>query len=854
MTEIFFGYIIIATDLVEIEESMKQKFKVTGMTCAACSAGIQKTVGKLKGVKNAEVSLMGESMTVDFDEKAISSADIVSSVEELGYGACEYTAAKSEVKETRVLSSAGEEAKKLKYRFFASLCFLVPLLYFTMGHMLGAPLPAFLKIGSNFALIQLLLTTPVLFINFAFFKSGFKAAIKRVPNMDTLVSLGSAVSYLYSVVVMFLLPQRENSMSFAMNSLFFESAAMVLTLVTLGKWLEARSKKKTGEEVEKLLRLAPDTVTVVRGGEQKKIPLKELRTGDVVVVMQGDSIPADGTVLEGNSFVDKSAITGESLPVEIGVGDFVTSASINKGNVIKIRAEKVGEDTMLSRIVELVRSAGTSKAPIERTVDKIAAIFVPIVLLIAALDFIVWMILWGTDAVGVTFFEVLSMAISVLVISCPCALGLATPVAVMAATGRGASMGVLFKDAEALQKLRGVRYVLLDKTATITEGKPRVTDVLLFNGFTREEVFRVAAGIEKNSNHPLAACVIAQAEEENILPAAAEEFSYESGFGAQAVVEGKKYVIGNEKLLKRTGASTDECAGQENALASQGKTVLFLGCEGRLAAVIAVADTLKKNSKEAIARLKERGVCPVMLTGDSEGAAKAIAAQVGIDEVYPQVLPEDKRNIVLQYKERGMTAMVGDGINDSPALKEADVGIAMGNGTDIAIDSADVVLVNGDLSALENAVGLSRAAVRNIHENLFWAFIYNLICIPIAAGVLYGVGVVLDPMYGAAAMSLSSVFVVGNALRLMRFKSVQKIKNHAENCGKGECKMEKTLMIEGMSCSHCSARVEKALNAVEGVKAHVDLKKKCAYVETDVADDVLVKAVEDAGYSVKKIK
>mgnify|MGYP001625067352 FL=1 len=833
---------------------MKQEFKVTGMTCAACSAGIQKTVGKMKGVRKAEVSLMGEKMQVDYDESSLSSDQIIAAVEDLGYGASVKTGEESAVAEKKApISSAGEEAKKLKHRFLASLCFLVPLLYFTMGHMLGAPLPSFLKIGSNFALVQLLLTTPILFINFAFFRSGAKAAIKRVPNMDTLVSLGSAVSYLYSIVVMFLLPEREDSMQFAMGSLFFESAAMVLTLVTLGKWLEARSKKKTGEEVEKLLRLAPDTVTVERGGERKKIPLKELRVGDIVVVMQGDSIPADGVITEGNSFVDKSAITGESLPVEVGEGDYVTSASINKGNVLCIRAEKVGADTMLSRIVELVRSAGTSKAPIEHTVDKIAAIFVPVVLLIAALDFIVWMILWGTGAVNVTFFQVLSMAISVLVISCPCALGLATPVAVMAATGRGAAMGILFKDAEALQKVRDVKYVLLDKTATITEGKPRVTDVLLYNGYSREQAFSVAAGIEQNSNHPLAASILAQAEEEKIAPVQTQNFSYESGLGAQAEYDGKKYYIGNLKLANRCGISAEECGGRDAALTAQGKTVLYLCCENKLVALIALSDTLKETARAAVQQLKELHIHPVMLTGDSDGAARAIAAQVGIEEVYSQVLPEDKRNIVLKFKEKGLTAMVGDGINDSPALKEADVGIAMGNGTDIAIDSSDVVLVNGQPDALGNAVALSRAAVRNIHENLFWAFIYNLICIPIAAGVLFGVGVVLDPMYGAAAMSLSSVFVVCNALRLMRFKPA-KNKHPAQSCGKGECYMQKTLYIEGMSCAHCSARVEKALNDLEGVKAHVDLKKKTAVVETDVADDVLVKAVEDAGYSVKKIK
>ena len=835
---------------------MKQEFKVTGMTCAACSAGIQKTVGKMNGVRRAEVSLMGEKMQVEFDETVLSSQEIVAAVESLGYGASVRSEG-TDAKIQKIVSAPLPEdaAQKLKHRFFASLCFLVPLLYFTMGHMLGAPLPAFLKNGSNFALVQLLLTTPVLFINFAFFRSGIKAAIKRVPNMDTLVSLGSAVSFLYSVAVMFLLPLREVSMTLAMNSLFFESAAMVLTLVTLGKWLEARSKKKTGEEVEKLLRLAPDTVTVERDGERKKIPLRELCVGDVVVVMQGDSIPADGVVLEGNSFVDKSAITGESLPVEVGAGDFVTSASINKGNVLRIRAEKVGADTMLSRIVELVRTAGTSKAPIERTVDKIAAVFVPVVLLIAALDFIVWMILWGTGAVNVTFFEVLSMAISVLVISCPCALGLATPVAVMAATGRGASMGILFKDAEALQKLRNVRYVLLDKTATITEGKPRVTDVLLFNGSTREEVLAIAAGIEQNSNHPLAASILAQAEEEKILPAKTWNFSYESGLGAQAVCGEKRYFIGNIKLAKRCGVSAADCGGQDDALAAQGKTVLYLCSEeDGLTALIALSDTLKSTARAAVDHLKEQHILPVMLTGDAEGAARAIAKQAGIGEVYAQILPEDKRDIVLKFKEKGMTAMVGDGINDSPALKEADVGIAMGNGTDIAIDSSDVVLVNGQPDALGNAVALSRAAVRNIRENLFWAFIYNLICIPIAAGVLFGLGVVLDPMYGAAAMSLSSVFVVGNALRLMRFKGVQNKNGSAGNCGKGECGMQKTLFIEGMSCPHCSARVEKALNGLEGVTAHVDLKKKRALVETEVEDDVLIKAVEDAGYSVKKIK
>lgn len=838
---------------------MEQHFKVTGMTCAACSAGIQKTVGKMNGVKKAEVSLMGESMAVDFDENTVSAGQIIAAVEGLGYGASiddgsalpqpqENIAEKSE-------SGFAAAAKNLKTRFLASLCFLVPLMYFTMGHMFGAPLPYFWnphESAMNFALVQLILTTPVLFINFAFFRSGVKAAIKRVPNMDTLVSLGSAASYLYSLVVMFIIgvSDGERAADLAMNNLFFESAAMILTLVTLGKWLEARSKKKTGEEVEKLLKLAPDTITVERNGEQVIIPMREMRVDDIVVVKQGDSIPADGQVVFGCSFVDKSAITGESLPVEIGVGDTVTSATVNKGNIIKVRAEKVGEDTVLSKIIKLVKNAGASKAPIEKTVDKIAAVFVPIVLLIALITLVVWIIV-GAVGGDVQISRALNMAISVLVISCPCALGLATPVAVMAATGRGAAMGILFKDAEALQKACGIKNVLLDKTATLTEGKPRVTDILLFNGFDRVAALAVAGGIELNSNHPLAECIVGQAKEEKISFERVTDFIYESGAGASAVCAQGACRIGNQKLMEENAVDLSGCAADAEKLSAQGKTVLYLSVGERIAALIAVADTLKEGSREAVEMLKAEGIRSAMLTGDAAGAAQAIAAEVGISDVYSEVLPEDKLNIVIANKKTGMTAMVGDGINDSPALKEADVGIAMGSGTDVAIDSADVVLVGGDLRALGNAVGLSRATVRNIRENLFWAFIYNIIGIPIAAGALYAVGITLNPMIGAAAMSLSSIFVVGNALRLMRFRPKHKIKAPS---GKGEEKMQKILMIDGMSCGHCSARVENALNAIEGVKATVELKKKRAVVETDVADEILVKAVEDAGYKVVKIK
>ena len=862
---------------------MEQRFKITGMTCAACAAGIQKTVRKLGGVEKADVSLMGECMTVSYDASRITADEICASVVSLGYGASPETGtefAEGGAAKPKAANGFAEDAKRLKIRFIASACFLVPLLYVSMGSMFGAPLPSCFSAHShtmNFAVLELVLTMPILFINAAFFRSGFKAAVKRVPNMDTLVSLGSGVAFLYSLVITFVIGVQTDQMTaheLAMDNLFYESAATVLTLVTLGKWLEARSKRKTGEEVEKLLKMAPDHVTVERNGVQSVVRLQEVVPGDIVVVKQGDSVPVDGVVVYGSSFLDKSAITGESLPVEVQCGDFATSASVNKGNVIKIRAEKVGEDTVLSRIIRMVRAAGTSKAPIEKTVDKIAGIFVPAVILIALADFAVWMILWGTGAVAVTIPEILRMSISVLVISCPCALGLATPIAVMAATGRGASMGILFKDAEALQKAKGIRTVLLDKTATITEGKPKVTDIVLFSDAEEERVLAAAAGVESYSNHPLAACILEYAGERGVAPARTENFSYLPGKGAVAAEEGGEVLyIGNRRLLTEHGISCDAAEGKEQTLAADGKTVLFFAREDSLAALIAIADTLKEGSREAVEGIRSRGMEPVMLTGDAAAPARAIAQEVGIDRVYSEVLPEDKLAAVMENKKNGCTAMVGDGINDSPALKEADIGIAMGNGTDVAIDSADIVLVGGDLRAVNAAFDLSRATVRNIHQNLFWAFIYNLLCIPIAAGVLYPVGVILDPMYGALAMSLSSVFVTLNALRLMRFRprdsqgrKIPKDKTRPRGNGKnregggnnlnngGDSGMTKTLIIEGMSCAHCSARVESALNAVEGVRASVDLRKKRAVCETEVEDAVLIKAVEDAGYKVKKIK
>ena len=838
---------------------MEKKFNITGMTCAACSAGIQKTVGKLKGVEHAEVSLMGECMTVEYDESVIGADDIVAAVVSLGYGASLADGQEQAKREPKTAPFA-DDAHRLKVRFFASLCFLVPLLYCTMAHMFGAPLPRVFDPSvypANFGLVQLLLASPILAINFAFFRSGIRAAVKRVPNMDTLVSLGALVAYGYSIVTLFLLSVWETAAAHerAMSDLFFESAAMVLTLVTLGKWLEARSKRKTGEEVEKLLGLVPASVTVVRDGVQVSVPPDRVAIGDIVLVRQGDSIPVDGVVVEGESFVDKSAITGESLPVEVCVGDFVTSASINRGNFLKVRAEKVGEDTVLSRIVKMVQQAGTTKAPIEKTVDKIAGIFVPVVLLIALVTLAVWIILRACGAADVATSQILRMAISVLVISCPCALGLATPVAVMAATGRGASLGILFKDAEALQKTKSVRTVLLDKTATLTEGKPRVFDCIAY-GRSREEVLAAAAGMETFSNHPLANCLVEYVRAQGVPFAVAQNFAYRAGFGAEASVGSETWRIGNRRWIEGGGAVLPDDAPADAArLESEGKTVLYLSAGNVAVALFGIGDPIKEGSAEAVRDIAARGMTPVMLTGDSRAAARAIAAQAGIEQVKAEVLPEEKLAAVIEYKSEGMTAMVGDGINDSPALKEADVGIAMGNGTDVAIESADVVLVGGDLRALPAAVDLSRAAVRNIHQNLFWAFIYNALCIPIAAGVLYPLGVVLDPMFGALAMSLSSVFVVTNALRLMRFRPRGKqLKINAARWGEGEKTMQKILMIEGMKCEHCSARVEAALNAIKGVQATVELKKKRAIVQTEVSDDVLVHAVEEAGYTVKKIR
>ncbi len=806
---------------------MKEKFSVTGMSCAACSAGIERTLRKKQGIVSADVSLMGECMVVEYDEKSVSREDIIQAVVDLGYGATLF--------DENVLKERKPQPDLLKKRFFLSLLFLIPLMYFSMGGMIHLPQPNEV-IGVT---LQMVFALAVIVIDFKFFTSGTKALLKGVPNMDTLVAMGSAASFLYSFVYTILLYTGEVHHV----HMFYESAAMILTLVTLGKWLEEKSKRKTGDEIEKLIKLMPNTVTVERGDAERKIPFSEICQGDVLIVKQGEYIPVDGKVVEGHGFIDRAAITGESMPVEVQEGDKVTGADIVKSGFFKVLAEKVGAETTLSQIVKMVKEAGASKAPLQKLADKIASVFVPTVTLIALITFVVWW--WLSEDIATAA----NYAICVLVISCPCSLGLATPVAVMAATGRGMALGILYKDAEALQKAKDINCVLLDKTATLTVGEPKVTDFEIFKG-NRKELLKIAYAIESRSNHPIAECVKSFAEAEiGAQTLDISEYFYETGKGAKGVLEGKSYRLGNRRLL---GGIEEKLAYKaEKSYSEQGKTAVFLANDRELLAVFAVADTLKEESKEAIEGLKARHIRVGMLTGDNENVAKAIAQEVGIDDYFAEALPEDKASAVERVRSvGGFVAMVGDGINDSPALKKADVGVAMGNGTDIAIDSADVVLSRGDLKLVSTMVDLSKATVRNIKQNLFWAFFYNCIAIPVAAGVFAFANISLNPMIGAACMSLSSLFVVTNALRLINFGKKKENNNMEKN------NMKKTLSIEGMMCQRCVAHVEKALQGVEGVTVvEVNLKKKTAVVEFDgdVANETLVSAVTEAGYEVKKI-
>lgn len=851
---------------------MKEKFAVTGMTCSACSSHVEKSVSKVAGVKNASVNLLTNSMQVDFDEKSTSTDIIIKAVEDAGYGA--FVAGKNKVQPPSAKDAAGQ----MKKRLIVSVIFLLPLMYLSMGHMiydfLSWPMPNFLMqyfLGPanalTFAFTQLLLLVPIVLANQNYFKNGFKTLFKDSPNMDSLIAIGAGASIVYGIFAIYRIGYGLGYNDLAVvneyrANLYFESAGMILTLITVGKFLEARSKGKTSEAITKLMQLAPKTVTVLRGGAEKIINAEDVMIGDIFIIKPGEAAAVDGTVLEGQSFFDESAITGESVPVGKKKGDKIISASINKSGLIKASAVKVGEDTTIAQIIKLVEEASSSKAPIAKLADKIAGVFVPVVITVAVITGIAWLI--G----GASAEFAISTAIAVLVISCPCALGLATPVAIMTGTGRGAQYGILIKSGEALQTAQSIDTIVLDKTGTITEGKPQVTDIICADGITENELMQIAGSLEKGSEHPLAAAIVHKCTEKNTALLTLTDSTAHFGKGTEGSLNGKKYFAGSEKLLQEKGLTLEnDFQDKAQSLAQQGKTPLFFADEKNILGIIAVADTIKTTSKEAVEKLKSYDIDVIMLTGDSEAAAQAIGNQAGIKHVIAGVLPAEKEaQITALQKEGHKVAMVGDGINDAPALAAADVGIAIGAGTDIAIDSADVVLMKSDLLDAARAVKLSKAVLRNIKENLFWAFFYNVIGIPLAAGVLYLTwGMRLSPMFAAAAMSMSSVCVVTNALRLKGLNLgnaavaavSQPIINSVEK-EKGDNNMKTTtIMIEGMSCGHCTARVQKALESISGVNsAKVSLENKNAVVSCDdsVTADVMKNAVTEAGYDVVSVK
>lgn len=833
---------------------MNKKYKVTGMTCSACSSRVEKCVEKLDGVNNVSVNLLTNSMQVDFDENKLTEEKIANSVIQAGYG-MEIPTGKAEKKEGKE-DVVEKNIESMKKRTIWSFIFLIPLMYVAMGHMIGLPQPSFLTGDANavsFALTQLLLCIPVLYINRAYFERGFRSLIHGAPNMDTLISVGSGASLIYGIFAIYRMgyglgTQNMELVHRYLHDLYFESAVMILALINIGKYLEARSKGKTSEAIQKLIDLAPKTALVERNGQVVEIAAEDVLTGDILQVKPGSSIPADGVVVEGMTSVDEAAITGESMPVEKKEGDTVTAATLNKTGFIRMRAVKVGQDTTFSQIIRLVEEASSSKAPIARMADKIAGIFVPTVMGIALLTGIVWLFM------GAEFEFALSCAIAVLVISCPCALGLATPVAIMVGTGKGAENGILIKSGEALEITHNVQSVVLDKTGTITEGKPVVTDIISF-GMAENEILKIGAALEKKSEHPLAEAVLLKAKGME-LPNA-ENFAAIPGKGIMAKIQGNVYYAGNQKLIKEQGISCEKALSSMEKLSEEGKTPLILADEKQVLGVIGVADVVKPTSAKAIQELKKLGIQVIMLTGDNVRTAKAIQKQLDIDTVIAEVLPQDKEREISRLQEEGKTvAMVGDGLNDAPALARADVGIAIGAGTDVAIESADIVLMKNDLQDVATAIELSKAVIRNIKENLFWAFFYNVCGIPLAAGMLYPVfGLKLSPMFGAAAMSLSSLFVVSNALRLRFFHSLNKGKTQPKTIQeKKEEKNMYTMKIEGMMCPHCQAAVTKALEALEGTKAEVNLEKKEAYVETGLEKEALKKAVEDAGYQVLSVE
>ncbi|MCI9309814.1 MAG: heavy metal translocating P-type ATPase [Lawsonibacter sp.] len=854
----------------------KQKFNITGMTCSACSAHVEKAVNRLEGMKTASVNLLANSMTAEYDEGVLSAEDIIQAVIQSGYGASlpqsagDKTAAPKE-------DGMAQELAGMKRRMVWSFVFLIPLFYISMGHMMGAPLPAFLVGHENavaFGLTQLLLTLPIMYLNDKYYKVGFKTLWNRAPNMDSLIAVGSAAAVVYGVFAIYQMGwglghgDMELVAKYHMD-LYFESAGMILTLITLGKFLETRSKGKTGEAISRLMDLAPKTAHVIRGGVETEIPVEEVQVGDRVVVRPGQSIPVDGVIVEGQSAVDESALTGESLPVDKGPGDKVAAASINKSGSFIFEASRVGEDTTLAQMIRLVEEASASKAPIAKLADKVSGIFVPVVMGIALIAAIAWLI------TGHSATQALTAGVAVLVISCPCALGLATPVAIMVGTGKGAENGILIKSAEALETLHTIDTVVLDKTGTLTQGRPVVTDIIPAPGNSEDGLLCTAFCLEGPSEHPLATAIVEEAERRNIPVTSVGGFTAVHGRGVRASIGSNICFGGNRAMVEEAGIDPGPLASKADELAAEGKTPLYFGDETdkKLLGIIAVADTPKPTSKDAVAAFRELGLEVVMLTGDNRRTAEAIGRELGVTQVIAEVLPQDKERKVAALQEEGKkVAMVGDGINDAPALARAEVGLAIGAGTDVAIESADIVLMKSDLLDVAAAVELSRATIRNIKENLFWAFFYNSLGIPLAAGVFYyALHWQLNPMFAAAAMSLSSVTVVTNALRLRFFKSKFRSDTPAAPACNGTCPLElkentnqggnktmnKTMKIEGMMCAHCTGRVEKALAAIDGVSAvEMSLEGKSATLtlSKDVDNQVLTDAVTQAGYEVVSVQ
>lgn len=860
---------------------MKEKFDVTGMTCSACSSRVEKCVSKLEGIENVSVNLLTNSMQVEYNDTVLSESQIIDAVVKAGYGASpkqEHVQTVAAGKAKVMENPMEKQIQNMKFRLIVSFVFLVPLMYVSMGHMVGLPLPGFLTGIENavsFAFTQLLLCLPIIYVNRKYYIKGFQTLAHLAPNMDSLIAIGSTASLVYGIFAIYRMSYGLGSGNMEVvhlyyHDLYFESAAMILALITVGKYLETRSKGKTSEAITKLMDLAPKTAVVERDGREQEIPVEQVVAGDVVIVRPGQNVPVDGFILEGSTSIDEAAITGESIPVHKQEGDTVIAATMNKTGFVKFKATRVGDDTTFSQIIRLVEEASSSKAPIAKIADKIAGVFVPVVMVIALVTAVVWLLS------GSTFEFALSCAISVLVISCPCALGLATPVAIMVGTGKGAEQGILIKSGEALETAHNLQSVVLDKTGTITQGRPVVTDIHT-EGWTKKEFLALAAGMEVKSEHPLAEAILDYAKKEGISPVQVDSFNSIPGKGLEVSVNGRRYYAGNERLMREKEISLDNCLKLLEVMADEGKTPLIFAEETQVLGVIAVADVVKTTSKEAIKELKDLGIEVVMLTGDNRRTAEAIRRQLDIDTVIAEVLPQDKERKISELQEAGkVVAMIGDGVNDAPALARADVGMAIGAGTDVAIESADVVLMKNDLKDAVTAIRLSKAVIRNIKQNLFWAFFYNTLGIPIAAGIFYPLlGLKLNPMIGAAAMSMSSIFVVSNALRLKWFQPLGKSGQETQetvsaatmddtpgggqiNQGNQEKEDEPmiTMKIEGMMCQHCQAHVSKALNDLEGVKAEVSLEDQAAYVTADqsVDKEALRKAVVDAGYEVVSIE